>query len=153
VITFIDIDYMIIPNVITYPGIVFGVGLGALQSAIRAFGVAEPMSLNISLPFVQSFSDSMLGIAFGGGTLYLVWWLYLVVRKREGLGLGDIKLLAMLGALLGYDCALATIFIGSVLGSVIGIALIALRRHSFSMHLSFGPYLAIAASFYILNKM
>ncbi len=149
VITFIDIDYMIIPNVITYPGIAVGVGLGILQSSLKAYGGAAQATLSISLPFVQSIWDSALGIAFGGGTLYLVWWFYLAVRKREGLGLGDIKLLAMIGALLGYECALATIFIGSILGSIVGVTLIALRRHSFSMHLSFGPYLAIAACCYI----
>jgi len=146
VITFIDIDYMIIPDLITYPGTAIGLALGAASSLFPSSGVFP-----LRLPFVQSFAESLLGIALGAGTLYLVWWLYLVIRKREGLGLGDIKLLAMLGALFGYQCSLATIFFGSVLGSIVGLLLVALRRHNYSMHISFGPYLAFAAVLYIFN--
>jgi leader peptidase (prepilin peptidase)/N-methyltransferase len=146
VITFIDLDYMIIPNIITYPGTVAGLLLGTASSLLPATSL-----LPLQQPFSQSLSESLLGIVFGAGTLYVVWWLYLVVRKREGLGLGDIKLLAMLGALFGFQCSLATIFVGSVIGSVVGLILIALRRHQYSMHLSFGPYLALAATLYIFN--
>lgn len=146
VITFIDIDYMIIPDVITYPGTAIGLALGAAASLLPMRGVFP-----LQFPFAQSLSESLLGIALGAGTLYLVWWLYLVIRRREGLGLGDIKLLAMLGALFGYQCSLATIFVGSVCGSLVGLLLVALRRHSYSMHLSFGPYLAFAATLYIFN--
>ncbi len=146
VITFIDFDYMIIPNVITYPGTALGVLLGA-ASSLFPYGALIPLQQ----PFSQSLSESLLGILFGAGTLYVVWWLYWVLRKREGLGLGDIKLLAMLGALFGLQCSLATIFIGSVLGSIVGLTLIALRRHKYSMHISFGPYLALAAILFIFN--
>jgi leader peptidase (prepilin peptidase)/N-methyltransferase len=146
VITFIDFDYMIIPNVITYPGTAAGLLLGIASSLLPA----NPL-LPLQQPFTQSLWESLLGILFGAGLLYLVWWLYLVLRKREGLGLGDIKLLAMLGAFFGFQCSLATIFVGSVLGSVVGLTLIALRRHEYSMHISFGPYLAFAAALYIFN--
>jgi leader peptidase (prepilin peptidase)/N-methyltransferase len=146
VITFIDFDYMIIPNVITYPGTAAGLSLGIASSLITAGNL-----LPLQQPFTQSLWESLLGILFGAGTLYVVWWFYLVLRKREGLGLGDIKLLAMLGAFFGYQCSLATIFIGSVLGSIVGLALIVLRRHRYSMHISFGPYLAFAAALYIFN--
>jgi leader peptidase (prepilin peptidase)/N-methyltransferase len=146
VITFIDLDYMIIPNVITYPGTAIGLILGGATSLLPANSL-----LPLNFPFTQSLYESLLGIALGAGTLYLVWWLYLVLRRREGLGLGDIKLLAMLGALFGYECSLATIFVGSVCGSVIGLLLVALRRHKYSMHISFGPYLAFAATLYIFN--
>ena len=146
VITFIDIDYMIIPDLITYPGTTLGLLLGAAASLFPTSGVFP-----LQFPFAQSITDSLLGIALGAGTLYLVWWLYLVIRHREGLGLGDIKLLAMLGALFGYQCSLATIFVGSVLGSIVGVTLILLRRHKYSMHISFGPYLALAATLYIFN--
>jgi len=146
VITFIDFDYMIIPDLVTYPGTALGLILGALSSLLPANSIVP-----LAPPFTQSLTESLLGIALGAGTLYLVWWLYLIIRRREGLGLGDIKLLAMLGALFGYQCAVATIFVGSVLGSVVGLTLIALRRHQYSMHLSFGPYLALAATLYIFN--
>jgi leader peptidase (prepilin peptidase)/N-methyltransferase len=146
VITFIDFDYMIIPNVITYPGTAAGLLLGIASSLLPPSSI-----LPLQQPFTQSLWESLLGILFGAGTLYLVWWLYLVLRKREGLGLGDIKLLAMLGAFLGFQCSLATIFVGSVLGSIVGLTLIVLRRHQYSMHISFGPYLAFAAALYIFN--
>lgn len=146
VITFIDFDYMIIPNVITYPGTAAGLLLGIASSLLPASSI-----LPLQQPFTHSIWESLLGILFGAGTLYLVWWLYLVLRKREGLGLGDIKLLAMLGAFFGFQCSLATIFVGSVLGSIVGLTLIVLRRHQYSMHISFGPYLAFAAALYIFN--
>jgi leader peptidase (prepilin peptidase)/N-methyltransferase len=146
VITFIDIDYMIIPDLITYPGTAIGLLLGVASSLLSATGVFP-----LQFPFTQSFVESLLGVALGAGTLYLVWWLYLMIRRREGLGLGDIKLLAMLGALFGYQCSLATIFVGSVCGSIVGLLLVAFRRHKYSMHISFGPYLAFAATLYIFN--
>jgi leader peptidase (prepilin peptidase)/N-methyltransferase len=142
----IDIDYMILPDVITYPGTLLGVLLGAASSYLPLGGF-----LPLEHPFTSSLVESLLGIALGAGSLYAAWWLYLVVRKREGLGLGDIKLLAMLGAIFGHECALITIFIGSVLGSVVGLALIALRRHAFSNYISFGPYLIVAAIIYIFD--
>jgi leader peptidase (prepilin peptidase)/N-methyltransferase len=146
VITYIDIDYMIIPDVITYPGTLLGVLLGTASSYMPLAGLFP-----LEHPFTSSLAESLLGIALGAGSLYAAWWLYLLIRKREGLGLGDIKLLAMLGALFGYECALITIFIGSVLGSVIGLALIAFRRHEFSNYISFGPYLIVAAVIYIFD--
>jgi leader peptidase (prepilin peptidase)/N-methyltransferase len=146
VITFIDLDYMIIPNVITYPGTFIGLALAAMSSYAPIPGV-----LPLREPFVGSIAESLFGILSGAGTLLFVWWFYLVVRKREGLGLGDIKLLAMIGALLGPQCALITIFLGSVLGSVVGITLILFRRHSFANYLPFGPYLVIAALICLFN--
>ena len=146
VITFIDIDYMIIPDVITYPGTIVGIAIG-LASSFLPTNTVFPLDP----PFVSSVTASLLGIASGSGPLLAIWWFYLVVRKREGLGLGDVKLLALLGALFGYECALITIFIGSVLGSVVGLALIACKRHSVSSYLSFGPYLVVAAIIYIFN--
>jgi leader peptidase (prepilin peptidase)/N-methyltransferase len=146
VITFIDLDYMIIPDLITYPGTLLGILLGVASSYFPLYGI-----LPLKPPFISSLTGSLLGIAFGAGLLYLVWWFYLVVRKREGLGLGDVKLLAMLGALFGYKCSLATIFIGSVLGSIVGLSLMIFRRHSFTSYISFGPYLVIAAILYIFD--
>jgi leader peptidase (prepilin peptidase)/N-methyltransferase len=146
VITYIDLDYMIIPNVITYPGTCAGLILGLATSYLPA-----PGYLPLDRPFSTSLIESALGVLSGAGTLLAIWWFYLVVRKREGLGLGDVKLLAMLGALFGYQCSIFVIFIGSVLGSIVGLSMIALKRHSFSNYLSFGPYLVAAAILYIFN--
>jgi len=145
-ITFIDLDYMIIPNVINYPGVALGVALGVVSS-ITSFGGILPLER----PFVHSWLDSLLGIIFGAGPLYLVWWLYLVIRKREGLGLGDIKLLVAIGALFGYECALITIFIGSILGSIIGVVLLVVNRLGLGTAIPFGPYLVAGALVYLYN--
>ena len=147
VITLIDLDYMIIPDKITYPGTALGLLLGGLSDVTPESSVGFPLEH----PFVSSFTDSIYGIIFGAGLLYAIWWLYLVVRKREGMGLGDIKLLAMLGALFGYQCSLAVIFVGSIFGSFISIALMLIKRRSMDVYIPFGPYLAFAAILYILN--
>ena len=150
VITVIDIDYMIIPNKITYPGTALGILLGVSSSLSSS--IATPIRwLQLDYPFTASITDSLLGILMGGGTLYALWWFYIVVRKREGLGLGDVKLLTMLGAIFGYECAIATIFLGSIFGSIVGVTLLAMKRHTMSSYLSFGPYLAVAAVLYIFN--
>jgi len=146
VVTIIDIDYMIIPNVITYPGTAIGIVLALMSSYSLLPGI-----LPLEHPFVSSLTEALFGIAFGAGLLYCVWWFYYVVRKREGLGLGDVKLLAMIGALFGPQCSLFTIFIGSVLGSIVGVAMMIAKRHSLSSYLSFGPYLVVAAVVYIFD--
>ncbi len=145
-ITFIDLDYMIIPDVINYPGALLGLIIGVLSSTTTLGGI-----LPLDRPFVHSWLESALGVLFGAGPLYLIWWLYLVVRKREGLGLGDIKLMIALGALFGYECALITIFVGSVLGSALGLLLILMNRMGFSTAIPFGPYLVTGALLYLYN--
>lgn len=146
VICFIDLDYMIIPNVISYPGTV----IGFILAAINQF-LSPPERLLLSDPFSPSLLHSGLGVLGSAGLLYAVWWLYLKLRGREGLGLGDVKLLAMIGATFGIECALFTIFIGSMLGSVVGIGLACLSKHGFSNYIPFGPYLVVAVVTFILG--
>ncbi len=142
VITFIDLDYMIIPDVITYPATFVGLLIGLVSRPLRPF---------LDRPFVASPMESVMGLLMGPGLLIAVWWLYFKIRKREGLGLGDVKLLAVCGATFGLECAWFTIFIGSVLGSIIGISLLLCRRNALSSYIPFGPYLAVAAVAYILG--
>ncbi|HVA68160.1 MAG TPA: prepilin peptidase [Candidatus Binataceae bacterium] len=99
----IDYDWRLIPNVITIPGTVVG------------FAVA-----GLAIPEVGWF-NSMLGIAVGGGILYLTGFFYQIVRGREGVGLGDVFLLAMVGAFIGWAGALFTLFFGALIGSIGGI--------------------------------
>ena len=146
IITFIDLDYMIIPDVITYPATVVGLLLG-----VANYYLSQPGTLFFERPFVASPIESIFGLLIGPVLLITVWWLYLKIRKREGLGLGDVKLLAVCGAAFGMECAWFTIFVGSVLGSVIGITLILFRRGALSSYIPFGPYLAVAAVTYILG--
>ena len=139
VITIIDYDYYIIPNVISYPG----TALGLLLAAVNHFtGI-------LRAPLVPNIWEALLGIAVGAGFLLLISELYFRVRKIEGLGMGDVKLLAMTGAFFGAPCAIYTIFIGSVLGSVIGLGLIVFCRRKMSQMLPFGPFLAAATLIYI----
>ena len=145
-ITYIDLDYMIIPDIITFPGIAVGILLGFASSYFTLSGI-----LPLDPPFVRNWTEPFWGILAGAGFLYSVWWLYLVVRKREGLGLGDIKLLAALGAIFGPQCALFTIFVGSVVGSAIGILMVVSKRLGFSQYLPFGPYLVVGAILYIFD--
>ena len=106
VITFIDIDYYIIPNIITLPGIVVGLVLGLANTWFHF----------LNNPFAQSYKDSLIGLAIGGGFFWLFSVGYELLRGRVGLGMGDVKLLGMIGALFGARAAIHTIFLGSVLG-------------------------------------
>jgi leader peptidase (prepilin peptidase)/N-methyltransferase len=130
VITFIDIDHRIIPDVITLPGIpVF---------CLSTFAIHE-----------ISFKDSLLGLLAGGGSLYIVGLAYYLLKKKEGMGGGDIKLLAMIGALLGWKGVLFTIFVSSALGTIVGFILILSRKKDMTLAIPFGPFLSIAAISYI----
>ncbi len=124
--TFIDLDHWILPDKITLPGIV----IGFVGSFFLPLG---PIA-------------SLLGILVGGGVLYLVAWAYLALAKREGLGGGDIKFLAMVGAFLGVEGALVTLIFASMTGSVLGLFLIAARGKKGNTALPFGPFLASGAA-------
>jgi leader peptidase (prepilin peptidase)/N-methyltransferase len=130
VITFIDLDHRIIPDAITLPGI--PVGLAA------SFG-----------PGVISPFESLIGILAGGGSLFLVAWGYQLITQREGMGGGDIKLLAMIGAFLGWKGVLFTIFVASLTGTLAGMALIFRRRGNMKLAVPFGPFLAVGAIAYL----
>jgi len=130
VITFIDIDHKIIPNVISLPGIpIF---------FIAAFAVSS-----------VTLKDSLLGILIGGGSLYAVAWTYCLITGKEGMGGGDIKLLAMMGGLIGWKGVLFTIFIGSAVGTVAGLIVMLYTRMNMKLAVPFGPFLSIGAITYI----
>ena len=130
VITFIDIDHQIIPDVITLPGI--------LIFFFASFALAP-----------ITFKDSLLGILAGGGSLLLIAVTYNLITKKEGMGGGDIKLLAMIGAALGWKGVLFTIFIGSTIGTLAGIILMLRTRRGLKLAVPFGPFLSMAAIIYI----
>jgi leader peptidase (prepilin peptidase)/N-methyltransferase len=131
VITFIDIDNRIIPNVISLPGI--------LLFFVASFGMPE-----------IDFKDSLLGILAGGGSLLFVAWLYEIVRKKTGMGGGDIKLLAMIGALIGWPGVLFTIYVASISGTFAGLlTMVCKRERSLKLAIPFGPFLSIGAICYV----
>jgi len=133
VITFIDYDFYIIPNVISLPGTALGLAIGLFNQYFHLF----------NFPVASSLTISLFGILAGAGFLFLVSEVYFRLRKLEGLGMGDVKLLAMTGAFFGPGCALYTIFVGSLIGSVSGVLMVLFLRRKMSQHLPFGPYLAL----------
>jgi leader peptidase (prepilin peptidase)/N-methyltransferase len=130
VISFIDLDYKIIPDVISVPGVAAGF--------LCSFGLSR-----------ITYIDSLLGIALGGGTLLAVAFIYYAITKHEGMGGGDVKLLAMIGAFLGPKAVIATIFISSLLGSAVGLLMIMLKGKDRKYAIPFGPFLAIGAVIFL----
>jgi len=131
IITFIDLDFQIIPNIISLPGIVIGF--------LASFYLPE-----------ISVQDSLLGILFGGGIFYAIARIFVAIRGIEGMGMGDVKLLAMLGAFLGLKGVMFIIFVSSIFGTVTGImVMIHTRSYTFKQKIPFGPFLSIAAMIYI----
>lgn len=130
IIIYIDIDHRIIPNVITLPGI---------PICFMASFVLPSMTVKASV----------LGIVAGGGSLLTVAWVYRLITGREGMGGGDIKLLAMMGALIGWQGVLFTIYAASVSGTLVGLPVILLNKKNFKFAIPFGPFLSIGAIAYI----
>lgn len=130
VITFIDFEHKIIPDVISLPGILYGL-LAALV-----------------LPRI-TFVESLLGALLGGGSLLLVAGFYYLLTKQEGMGLGDVKLLAMMGAFLGWQSILFIIMIGSITGAAIGVAAMVIKKKDRKYAIPFGPFLSLGAVAYL----
>jgi len=130
VITFIDLDHQIIPDVISLPGI----PIGFLCSFL--------------VPWV-SWQDSLFGIALGGGSLLSIALAYEFLTKKEGMGFGDVKLLAMLGAVLGWTSIFPIIFIGSLLGTLVGVPLMLIKKADGKLAVPFGPFLSAGALIHV----
>ncbi len=126
VIIFIDIHLQIIPDVISLPGIVLGF----------AGSFANPL---------VSWQDSGIGILIGGGILYAIATGYYLLTKRDGMGGGDIKLLAMIGAFLGWQSLLFVVFASSFTGSIVGVAAMIKQGRGGQTRIPFGPFLALSA--------
>ena len=121
----IDLRHRILPNVITLPGIVAGLIFSAM------------------LP--PGWLASVIGAAVGGGVLFVIAEAYYRLRGVEGLGMGDVKMLAMIGAFLGWQLTLVTLVLASFSGSVVGVGLIASGRGGMQAALPFGTFLAVGA--------
>lgn len=130
VITFIDFDHQIIPDEISLPGIILG------------------FLCSFFLPG-HGWLSSLLGIAVGWGSLALIFYGYLWLTGREGMGGGDAKLLAMMGAFLGLQAVPFIIFASSLVGTVAGLSIMAVQRKDRHLAIPFGPYLALGAVLYI----
>ncbi len=104
-VSWVDLDWRIIPDVISLPGIAVGV-------AAAAFAMPD-----------IGWKDSLYGMALGGGLFFAIGEAYRWLRGKEGMGMGDVKLLAMIGAFLGWQGVIFTIFVGSILGAIGGVTL------------------------------
>jgi leader peptidase (prepilin peptidase)/N-methyltransferase len=122
IVSFIDLEYTIIPDAITLPGIVAGL-LASLWLTPVGIG------------------NAVLGVLLGGGAFSLI----VILSAGRGMGAGDIKLIAMIGAFLGWQAVLVTIFLGASLGTVVGLSLMLLKRKRRKDPIPFGPFLALGA--------
>jgi leader peptidase (prepilin peptidase)/N-methyltransferase len=126
VVTFIDLDHQIIPDVISLPGIVVGLMVSPLLKT-------------------PGFQSAFIGALLGAGVLLAVAFTYEKLTGREGMGGGDVKLLAMIGAFLGWKAVPVTLLLGSLAGSVVGIGLMLGRGTDSRVPIPFGPFLAAGA--------
>jgi leader peptidase (prepilin peptidase)/N-methyltransferase len=149
---FIDAEHMILPNAITYPGIMF-----ALFARVAVPYLAGPSYFD-DLPgllatvcqgwpsWAASLAGAGLGALAGGGSLWLMGWCWERLRGVEAMGLGDVKMMFMVGAYLGWRLAILTIFIAVLTGSLTGVALMLRNRErNLQMLLPFGIFLGIGA--------
>jgi leader peptidase (prepilin peptidase) / N-methyltransferase len=154
---FIDAEHMILPNVITYPGIVFAlVARIAIPLLMHAPHFDDVPSLaNGALEgwplWLTSLAGGAIGALLGGGSLWLMGWTWEKLRGIEAMGLGDVKMMFMVGAYLGWRLTILTIFVGVLSGSIIGVLLMARQRErNMQMLLPFGVFLGIGAVFSLL---
>jgi leader peptidase (prepilin peptidase)/N-methyltransferase len=129
-VSFIDLPHRIIPDVICIPGIFIGLVISLLHPQM-------------------SIKDSLIGVLLGGGSLYIVAQVYYMIAKREGMGGGDIKLLAMIGAFIGWKGVLFTILCSSFIGSVVGVILMLSFSADSKYAVPFGPFLSLGAIIYV----
>lgn len=132
-IIFIDIAHQIIPDKISLPGIVIGFAGSFFNSEV-------------------AWHQSGLGILLGGGILFAIAEGYYILTKRDGMGGGDIKLLAMIGSFLGWQSLLFVIFASSLSGSVVGIIAMFKQGKGGQTRIPFGPFLALAAMFFLFFR-
>jgi leader peptidase (prepilin peptidase)/N-methyltransferase len=141
---FSDLEERILPDQLTLGGL----ALGVLFAALAPFEVGI-LALFLPREWGQvwlSLIQSVLGAGVSSGLLWLVGVLYLRIRKREGLGFGDVKMVAMIGAFLGLQGALLTVIVGSLIGSVVGLGYILITHKDASTYeLPFGTFLGVAA--------
>ena len=130
-IAFIDLHHKIIPDALSLPGIVAGFAFSLIPSS--------PLS----------WMDSLIGIIGGGGFLLLVGIAFEKITGREGMGMGDVKMLAMIGAWMGWRSLLFIILLSSLAGSLIGGAMLVLSRQGARARIPFGPFLALGTLFYL----
>ena len=134
VITFIDLDHQIIPDILTLPG-------------IPIFFLAAIFLLD--RPWKIPWLEALLGLLIGGGILFLIAFVYELISKREGMGGGDIKLLAMIGGFFGWKSLIFILLFSSFSGAIVGITAMIIKKQDMKYAVPFGPFLSAAAVAYL----
>ena len=134
VLIYIDLDIQILPDVITIPGIVIGLVIGATH-----LGALYP-----ELLLSKTLLESVTGAAAGAGILLVISLTYKLVRKVEGMGLGDVKMMAMLGAILGWEPLFPLLLFASITGAITGLLVAAKSSEGMMAAVPFGVFLGIA---------
>jgi len=137
--TFVDFEHLIIPDRVTLGGIVAGLIFSALVPTLHGH-----------TDRILALLLSTLGAAMGGALLWTMAVLGKIMFRKDAMGMGDIKLVAAIGAFFGTKAVLFTIFVSSLIGSVVGITLVLSRRKSMQSKIPYGPYLALAAVIWML---
>lgn len=138
--TFVDLDFMIIPDRLSLGGMPAGLLASAFVPSLHG---AESTG--------EAVVASLIGLFAGAGSLLLVAWLGRLAFKKEAMGLGDVKLLGAIGAFLGWPGVLFTVLVSSLLGSIVGVGMILLCGKEWRSRIPYGPYLAAAAIVWILG--
>ncbi|HEY3277727.1 MAG TPA: prepilin peptidase [Syntrophorhabdaceae bacterium] len=136
-ISFIDLELRIIPDVLSIGGVIVGF----------LFSLARPFFRDMDPKF--GILDSLYGILLGGGILFGIAWTYQLLTKREGMGGGDIKLLAMIGAFCGMKGVVFSLMAGSILGTAVGVPLMLVKGKDGKYAIPFGPFLSLGALVYV----
>jgi leader peptidase (prepilin peptidase)/N-methyltransferase len=160
VISFIDIDHLIIPDEISLPGIIIGlvssIGISIFSPNSDLFLVQRNTLLTAWAGNFQPLANSFLGVLAGGGILYLIAVVAQAILKKEAMGGGDIKLLAFVGAITGWQLIFLILMLSSLVGSIVGSIQLFLMRNKdkdtplTGHYIPFGPYLALASLIAIL---
>ena len=147
VLTVTDWRERLLPDRVTFPGMALGLVFSQIIPVEDGIGLLLTRLLGLdAIPVrLDSLFDSVLGALLGAGLLYLLGEVYFRLRGREGMGFGDVKMMAMVGFFLGPKLALLTIFLGATAGSVLGLLFIAASGKSSAYELPFGSFLGVAA--------
>ena len=150
VLVFTDYHHQILPNVLTIPGAVAGVLLSPFQTSAVYLGSLEAGAAELvgfaDTPIALHLLGSIIGAFFGGGLLYFVAVVYKKLRHRDGLGMGDVKMMMLVGAFLGCRLVFLTISAGAMLGSVVALFMQLRGKADMQTKLAFGVFLGIAAT-------
>lgn len=138
--TFIDIDWYILPDRVTIGGMILGVAASALLPQLHA---AED--------WVGGLFRSGLGLVVGFGVLYAISVVGKLIYKKEAMGFGDVKLMGAIGAFFGWQAVVFTLFVSSFLGSIVGVALMAMGKRDLQGRIPYGPFIAAAAVIWLLT--